>query len=65
MPKNFINGGYLFSGIVMFLSLLLTLFCANLLLKTRAKVGGSFSEIGERTWGRTGKILVDVTLVGS
>jgi amino acid permease len=65
MPKNFINGGYLFSALTMAGSLCLTLFCAKLLLDTRAKLGGSFSEIGEKTWGRTGKIMVDVTLVGS
>jgi proton-coupled amino acid transporter len=65
MPKNFINGGYVFSASVMFGSLLLTLYCAKLLLDTRAKVGGSFSEIGERTWGRTGKLLFDITLVVS
>ena len=65
MPKNFINGGYVFSSISLLGSLILTLFCANLLIQTRAKVGGSFSEIGERTWGKTGKILVDITLVFS
>ena len=67
MPQNFINGGYGFSSLAMLGSLFLTLFCAKLLLDTRAKLGGnlSFSEIGERTWGKGGKILVDVTLVGS
>jgi solute carrier family 36 (proton-coupled amino acid transporter) len=65
MPKNFINGGYLFSALTMGGSLALTLFCAKLLLDTRAKLGGSFSEIGEKTMGRSGKIMVDVTLVGS
>jgi solute carrier family 36 (proton-coupled amino acid transporter) len=62
MPKNFVNGGYAFSAFSLLCSLIMTLFCAKLLIETRAKVGGSFSEIGERTWGRTGKILVDVTL---
>ena len=64
-PKNFINGGYVFSAITMIAALVLTLYCAKLLLDTRAKIGGSFSEIGEKTWGKTGKTLVDVALVGS
>lgn len=67
MPKNFINGGYGFSAIALILSLFLTLYCVKLLLDTRKKLGGkmSFSEIGEHTWGRTGKILVDVALCAS
>ena len=67
MPKNFINGGWGFSPIMMVGSLFLTLYCAKLLLDTRAKLGGkvSFSEMGEITWGKPGRIFVDVTLVGS
>jgi len=67
MPKNFINGGWGFSPIMMIGSLFLTLYCAKLLLDTRAKLGGkvSFSEMGEITWGKPGRIFVDVTLVGS
>ena len=67
MPKNFINGGWGFSPIMMILSLFLTLYCAKLLLDTRAKLGGkvSFSEMGELTWGKPGRLFVDVTLVGS
>jgi len=67
MPKNFINGGYIFSPIALICSLLLTIHCAKLLLNTRKELGGnlSFSQIGEKTWGRFGKILVDVTLIGS
>lgn len=67
MPKNFINGGYIFSPIALICSLFLTIHCAKLLLDTRKELGGnlSFSQIGEKTWGRTGKILVDVALIGS
>ena len=67
MPQNFINGGYGFSTIAMVGSLFLTLYCAKLLLDTRKKLGGnlSFSEIGEKTWGKPGKIMVDITLIGS
>ena len=67
MPKNFLNGGYGFSAIMMVLSLILALYCVRLLLITRAKLGGkvSFSEIGEITMGKPGRIMVDITLVGS
>ena len=67
MPKNFVNGGWGFSAIAMILSYFLTIFCAKLLLDTRAALGGrlSFSEIGEKTWGKPGKIMVDITLVAS
>jgi len=46
MPKDFINGGWLFSAICVILSLILTLYCAGLLLECRAKFGGSFPDIG-------------------
>jgi len=67
MPQNFINGGYGFSTIAMIGSLFLTLYCAKLLLDTRKALGGnlSFSEIGQKTYGKAGKIMVDVTLIGS
>ena len=52
---------------MMVLSLILALYCVRLLLITREKLGGkvSFSEIGEITMGKPGRIMVDVTLVGS
>ena len=65
MPKDFINGGWLFSGICVLGSLVLTLYCAHLLLECRAKYGGSFPEIGYAIYGKTGKIMVDISLVAS
>ena len=38
MPKDFINGGYLFSGICIAAALFLTLYCAKLLLEVSEKV---------------------------
>lgn len=65
MPLNFVNGGYVFSPTALILSVLLTLYCSKLLLETRKKVGGSFSEIGLRTLGVRGKLLVDFMLATS
>lgn len=67
MPKNFINGGWAFSPVAMLFAMIFTLYCTKLLLITRKKLGGSlsFSEIGQETLGNTGRILVDITLVGS
>jgi hypothetical protein len=65
MPKNFVNGGWLFSPFILFVCMLLTLYCIKLLLDVRAKLGGSFSEIGFKSYGRCGKMMVDITLFGS
>ena len=65
MPKNFVNGGWAFSALSLTVSLFLTMFCIHLLLQVREKVGGSFSEIGAKTYGKCGKIAVDITLFGS
>ena len=67
MPKNFINGGYAFSAGAMLFSLIFTLYCLKLLLDVRKKLGGthSFSQLGQTCLGDTGRILVDITLVGS
>ena len=60
-PKNFYNGGWLFSIVSMFLSFLLTLVCILKLIEARVVVGGgSFSDIGFHAFGRKGKIIADV-----
>lgn len=67
MPISFVNGGYVFSVVALVFALILTLYCIKLILEVREKLGGSlsFSEIGFRTYGRTGKFLVDLSLFGS
>jgi amino acid permease len=63
MPLNFVNGGWLFSAICIVLSMFWTLYCAKLLITTHEKVGGgSFPEIGLKVYGKTGKILTDISL---
>lgn len=65
LPKDFVNGGWLFSPITLVASLCLTLYCAHLLIETKKKIGGSFSEIGEKTCGFYGKVGVDLALAAS
>ena len=65
MPKDFVNGGWLFSAVCIIGSLIVTLYCASLLLQCREKYGGSFPEIGYAVYGKWGKLLVDISLVAS
>lgn len=67
LPTSFVNGGSLFSAFALIASLLFTLYCIWLLLAVRAKLGGnlSFPEIGQACYGKTGRILVDVSLFAS
>ncbi len=63
LPNNFKNGGWLWALISMFLSFVLTLYCAIKLLEAKGMTpGGSFSDIGHKAIGRPGRILVDVFL---
>lgn len=65
MPVDFINGGYIFSLITILLSLVLTLYCAKLLIEVHDKLGGSFSDMGKVCYGIWGKTAVDISLAGS
>ena len=63
MPADFVAGGYGFSALTILLALFLTLYCAKLLLEVHAKVGGgSLPEIGFKSYGKPGKIAVDIAL---
>jgi len=65
MPKDFVNGGYVFSPIALLLGLILTMYCVKLLIISRDRLGKkstSFSELGELTLGWKGKVAVDLSL---
>ena len=66
MPKDFINGGYAFSAACIIGSLIMTLYCANLLLQISEKTGrNDFPSIGFTAFGKPGKIAVDIVLFAS
>ena len=65
MPGDFVKGGYGFSGLAVVGSLILTLYCAMLLIEVYNEVGGSLPEIGYHCYGKPGKIAVDIALFGS
>lgn len=66
MPKDFINGGYLFSGICIACALFMTLYCAKLLLEVSATVKkNDFPSLGFEVYGKPGKIAVDIVLFSS
>lgn len=68
MPKDFVNGGYVFSPFALLLGLILTMYCVKLLILSRDKLGRkstSFSQLGEMTLGWKGKIAVDLSLAVS
>jgi amino acid permease len=64
LPKNYYNGGYLFSPIAIILSCIITSVCILKLLKAReACKARSFEDIGNKAYGKFGKNLVGVYLV--
>ena len=66
VPKDFYNGGYIFTPITLIASLIITLYCAKLLLAVNDRIGGgSFPEMGFKAYGKPGKIFVEVVLVAS
>ena len=65
VPKDFKNGGYIFAPATLVGSMLLTLYCAKLLLEVYDKLGGSFPEMGFKAYGKPGKIFVEIVLVAS
>ena len=66
MPKDFYNGGYIFTPITLLASLIITLYCAKLLLQANERLGGgSFPEMGFKAYGKPGKVFVEVVLVAS
>mmetsp|Transcript_9659 Transcript_9659/g.16232 ORF Transcript_9659/g.16232 Transcript_9659/m.16232 type:complete len:125 (+) Transcript_9659:568-942(+) len=64
LPKSFINGGYGFQIISLVISCIFTMYCSTLILETRTKLkADSYTEIGEKLYGRMGRVVVDVCLI--
>ena len=67
LPYAFVTSGFGFSGIAILASLCMVLFSIHRLLVVRKMLGGGLSlpEMGEKTWGKPGKVLTDVLLFSS
>lgn len=63
LPDSFRQAGWLFQIGALTFSCCLTIFCAYLLIETRKVVRlPSYSDMGERLYGRRGKIMVNIAL---
>lgn len=66
LPKSFVNGGWLWTSVCLFISMIVTTGCAMLLLEIRVKTkASSYQNIGLMLFGKPGKIAVSFALVGS
>ncbi|CEL02717.1 Putative Amino acid transporter [Aspergillus calidoustus] len=52
LPRAFLNGGMLFSSLVLLAVSLLSFYCFILLVNTRLKIDGSFGDIGGALYGK-------------
>ena len=64
LPKAFLNGGMLFSNIVLLSVASLSYYCFILLVNTKMKIEGSFGDIGGILYGRfmRGMILTSIVI---
>ena len=58
LPKAYLNGGMMFSNLVLLFVAGLSYYCFILLVNTRLKVEGSFGDIGGILYGRWMRVLI-------
>ncbi|RDL41215.1 Transmembrane amino acid transporter [Venustampulla echinocandica] len=63
LPKAFLNGGMLFSNLVLIFVAGLSYYCFVLLVNTRLKVDGSFGDIGGILYGKWMRDLILFSIV--
>jgi solute carrier family 36 (proton-coupled amino acid transporter) len=63
LPRAFLNGGMLFSSLVLIGVAVLSYYCFILLVKTQLKVGGSFGDIGDVLYGKIMRNLILASIV--
>jgi len=63
LPKAFLNGGMLFSCLVLLGIAFLSYYCFLLLCSTRLKVPVSFGDMGYQLYGKTMLVLINFSLV--
>lgn len=65
LPRAFLNGGLLFSFVVLFLIATVSYYCFLLLTKSRLALKGSYAEMGEMVHGKWMRLSVNTSLVVS
>ena len=63
LPRAFLNGGMLFSVLVLLGVALLSYYCFILLVNTRLQIDGSFGDIGGVLYGKTMRVLILSSIV--
>jgi solute carrier family 36 (proton-coupled amino acid transporter) len=63
LPRAFLNGGMLFSNLVLLFIALLSYYCFILLVSTRLKVHASFGDMGGIIYGKHFRNLINFSLV--
>ena len=63
LPRAFLNGGMLFSNLVLLFIALLSYYCFCLLVATRLAVHASFGDMGFKIYGRHFRNLINFSLV--
>lgn len=63
LPRAFLNGGMLFSNIVLLAISALSFWCFILLVNTRLKVHASFGDMGGKIYGKHFRNLINFSLV--
>ena len=58
LPKAYLNGGMMFSNVVLLGVAMLSYYCFILLVNTRIKITGSFGDIGGILYGRWLRVLI-------
>ena len=66
LPDSFNQAGWLFQILSIVFSMLLTIYCATLLIEVRKKVKlPSYTDIGEKLYGKKVKVAVQIALASS
>jgi proton-coupled amino acid transporter len=63
LPRAFLNGGMLFSNLVLLFIALLSYYCFVLLVETRLKIDGSFGDIGDILYGKHMRSIILFSIV--
>jgi proton-coupled amino acid transporter len=63
LPRAYLNGGMLFSNLILFGVAALSYYCFVLLVKTQLKIGGSFGDLGGALYGKKMRTLILSSIV--